>query len=74
MSADPREGRGARLAARRRAAGLTQAQFAHRAAMGLGWLKDVEMGRRPIHDADVPRLWRILEQEEKSQCRSRAPS
>lgn len=69
MSPEAREGRGARLAARRRAAGLTQAQFAHRAAVGVCWLKDVEKGRRPIHDSDVPRLRRILEQEERGQRR-----
>lgn len=71
MSADPREGRGARLAARRRAAGLTRVQFASRAAVSVSWLVDAEKGRRPIHDADVPRLRRILEQEERSQCRAK---
>lgn len=74
MSPEAREGRGARLAARRRAAGLTQVQLAHRANVGVDWLGRAERGKARIDDWDLPRLNRALEREERSQCRSRDPS
>lgn len=67
MSAGPREERGARLRARREAAGLTRVQLAHRANVGVDWLGRAERGEARIDDWDLPRLKRVLEREERSQ-------